>query len=101
MEARLGEQREVVTKAFSKRMPLRAPSPVATITAIGVASPRASGHAITNTVMASVNAKSSALPTHQNQTANVRSPTTIAAHTSHCEARSASSCAGAFEFFAS
>ena len=87
--------------AFLKRMPFMAPRPVPTITAIGVARPRASGHAMTKTVMVKVSAKSSGCPSTQNHIANVASPTTIAARTSHCAALSASSCAGAFEFCAS
>ena len=78
-----------------------APRPVPTMTAIGVASPSASGQAITKTVIVSVMANSSGWPIHQNQTAKVSRPITIAARTSHCEARSASSCAGALEFCAS
>ena len=68
--------------------------------AMGVARPSASGQAITNTVMVKVRANSSVWPSHQNHTANVNTPITIAASTSHCEARSARSCAGALEFWA-
>ncbi len=82
-------------------MPFLAPKPVLTMTAIGVASPNASGQAITKTVMVSVTANSSGSPIHQNHTAKVARPMTIAAITSHCAALSASSCAGAFEFCAS
>jgi hypothetical protein len=71
------------------------------VTAIGVASPSASGQAITNTVIVSVRAKSNGWPRTNSQTANVTRPMTIAARTSHCEALSASSCAGAPEFCAS
>src|SRR5262245_61015632 len=39
------------------RMPRRAPRPVATITAVGVARPRAQGQATTRTAMAGVNAE--------------------------------------------
>ena len=87
--------------AFLNRMPLDAPRPVPTITAIGVARPSASGQAMTKTVIVSVSAKSSGCPIHQNQTAKVTRPMTIAASTSHCEARSARSWAGALEFCAS
>ena len=48
-----------------------APRPVPTMTAIGVASPSASGQAITKTVMVKVTANSSGWPIHQNQTAKV------------------------------
>ena len=49
----------------------------ATITAMGVASPRASGQAMTNTVIVRVTAKSRVCPIHQNHTANVSRPMTI------------------------
>ena len=88
-------------EAFLNRMPFMAPRPVPTMTAIGVASPSASGQAITKTVMVRVTANSSGCPIHQNHTANVARPITIAAITSHCAALSARSCAGAFEFCAS
>ena len=78
-----------------------APSPVPTLTAIGVARPSASGQAITNTVMVSVRANRSDCPIHQYQTAKVATPITIAASTRTCDARSARSWAGAFEFCAS
>ena len=55
---------------------------------------------MTNTVIVSVTASSSGSPMTQNQTAKVVRPMTMAAITSHCAARSASSCAGAFEFCA-
>ena len=87
--------------AFLNRMPRLAPSPVPTMTAIGVASPSASGQAITKTVIVRVTANSNVSPIHQNQTANVPRPMTIAIRTSHCDARSASNCAGALEFCAS
>ena len=56
-----------------------APRPVLTMTAIGVASPNASGQAITKTVMVMVTANSSGCPIHQNHTAKVARPMTIAA----------------------
>lgn len=87
--------------AFLKRMPFIAPSPVPTMMAIGVASPSASGHAITNTVMVKVSANSNVCPITQYQTLKVSRPITIAASTSHWDAWSASSWPGAFEFWAS
>ena len=51
--------------------------------AIGVASPRASGQAITKTVIVSVSANSSGWPSTQNQTAKVSRPMEMAASTSH------------------
>ena len=87
--------------AFLNRMPFCAPKPVPTMTAIGVASPRASGQATTNTVIISVTASSRGWPSPQNQTAKVSRPIEMAASTSHCEARSASNWPGAFEFCAS
>ena len=82
-------------------MPFSAPRPVLTITAIGVARPRASGQAITNTVIVNVTASNSVSPITQNHTPKVTRPITIAAITSHCAALSAKSCAGALEFCAS
>jgi hypothetical protein len=52
----------VIDEIFSKtsppliRMPYEAAIPVPTITAVGVASPRAHGHAITNVEMPKLNA---------------------------------------------
>ena len=87
--------------AFLNRMPCFAPRPVLTMTAIGVASPSASGHAITNTVMVIVIANSSGCPMSQNQAPNVARPMAMAAITNHWAALSARSCAGALEFCAS
>ena len=87
-------------EAFLNRMPFAAPRPVLTITAMGVASPSASGQAITKTVIVSVTASSSGSPMTQNHTAKVVRPMTMAAITSHCAARSASNCAGALAFCA-
>ncbi len=87
--------------ALLNRMPFAAPRPVPTMTAIGVARPSASGHAMTNTVIVSVSANTAGWPSHPYQTANVATPATMAASTSHCAARSARSCPGAFEFCAS
>jgi len=66
--------------------------PVPTITAIGVASPSASGKAMTKTVIVTVIAKRSGWPSQQNQTSNVATPIVIAAKTNYCDALSASSC---------
>ena len=82
-------------------MPFIAPRPVPTITAIGVANPSASGQAITNTVIVSVSASSTGCPSTKYQTAKVATPIRKAITTSHCEAWSASNCAGALEFCAS
>ena len=46
-------------EAFLNRMPFMAPRPVPTITAMGVASPNASGQAMTKTVIVSVTANNS------------------------------------------
>ena len=54
--------------------------------AIGVASPRASGQAMTNTVIVSVTAKSSVWPITQYHTTKVARPMTIAISTSHWDA---------------
>ena len=47
------------------------------MTAIGVASPSASGQAMTNTVIVRVSANSSGWPIHQNHTAKVARPITM------------------------
>ncbi|MNJ45321.1 hypothetical protein D3C77_404090 [compost metagenome] len=87
--------------AFLISTPWRAPSPVPTMIAMGVARPRASGQAMTKTVMVRVRANSRVWPRAQNQTPKVSRPMTTAASTSHWEARSASNWAGALEFCAS
>lgn len=69
--------------AFLNRIPFMAPMPVPTITAIGVASPSASGQAMTNTVIVRVRANSSGRPIHQNQAAKVARPISMAITTSH------------------
>jgi hypothetical protein len=76
--------------AFLNKMPFIAPSPVPTMMAIGVARPSASGQAMTKTVIVSVSANSSGWPRTQNQTTKVNRPPTMAARTSHWDARSAS-----------
>ena len=93
--------------AFLNKMPFCAPSPVPIITAVGVARPSASGHAMTTTVIAMVNAQTNGVTSggtklrpSVNQPSSVNVPIIIAAATSHCAARSASRCAGAFEFCA-
>ncbi len=87
--------------AFLISTPCRAPSPVPTMMAMGVARPSASGQAMTKTVMVRVRANSRVWPRIQNQIPKVSRPMTMAASTSHWEARSASSWAGALEFCAS
>ncbi|OIQ71294.1 hypothetical protein GALL_470890 [mine drainage metagenome] len=88
-------------EAFLNKMPFMAPSPVPTITAIGVARPSASGQAMTNTVMVSASASSSGCPRTTYQDTKVATPIRTAITTSHCDARSANNCAGALEFCAS
>jgi hypothetical protein len=87
--------------AFLNRIPRRAPSPVPTMTAVGVASPSASGQVITTTVIANRSASSTSRSTTSHQTRKVPSPPISATSTSQKAARSASRCAGAFEFCAS
>src|SRR5262249_13575690 len=87
--------------AFLNRIPFMAPRPVPTITAIGVANPKRVRAGITKTVIVNVMANNNGWPTQRYQTAKVRRPMTMAARTSHCDARSASNWAGAFEFCAS
>jgi hypothetical protein len=87
--------------ALLKRMPRRAPSPVPTITAVGVARPSASGQVMTTTVIAKRSASTTERSTMPNETKKVARPPTSATRTSQKAARSASRCAGAFEFCAS
>ncbi len=86
--------------AFLIRIPCRAPIPVATATAVGVARPSASGQAITTAVTASVRAKSAVWWMTKNHTRKVDRPAPTAKSTRYCAARSARRWAGAFEFCA-
>ena len=82
-------------------MPRRAPSPVPTITAIGVASPRASGQVMTTTVIANSSDSCAEAPAAQYQTAKVARPPSSATSTSQKAARSARRWPGAFDAWAS
>ena len=86
--------------ASLKRTPFSAPLPLATIIAMGVASPSASGQAITTTVIASIIAKTSVAPATQYQIPNVAKPMTMAEMVNTWAAISATRCEGAFEFWA-
>ncbi|GIU99604.1 MAG: hypothetical protein KatS3mg014_1220 [Actinomycetota bacterium] len=86
--------------ASLNRIPRRAPIPVPTMIAVGVASPSASGHAMTITVIANRSAVSNEDPMNQNHVAKVASPPPSATSTSQNAARSARRCAGAFELCA-
>jgi len=88
-----------IAPALLNRMPRRAPSPVPTITAIGVASPSASGQVMTTTVMANSIASCAVAPA-ASQPKKVRVPPIRATRTSQNAARSASRCPGALEFCA-
>ncbi|MBA7688339.1 hypothetical protein ES703_96818 [subsurface metagenome] len=57
---------------FLMRTPSSAPLTTPTVTAVGVASPRAQGHAITRTDIIQVRAKSSVLPKIKYQTTKER-----------------------------
>jgi hypothetical protein len=69
--------------------------------AVGVASPSASGHVITTTVIAKRIASAAGLSLRSIQAAKVATPPMSATRTSQKAARSASFCPGAFEFCAS
>ena len=80
-------------------MPNCAPRPVPTISAVGVASPSAQGHAMISTATAAVNAVDTAAPeTIQNPRVATARAMTIGTKTP--EIRSASRCAGALPFCA-
>ena len=87
--------------AVLKRMPRRAPRPVPTITAIGVASPRASGHGMTTTVIANSSDSCAEAPAAQYQTAKVARPPSSATSTSQKAAWSARRWPGALDAWAS
>ena len=82
------------------RMLYFAPNPVPTATAVGVASPRASGQAITIVEMAKVSASNNVCLITKDQNRKVIRPEPIASITRYLANRSASFCAGAFEFCA-
>src|SRR5918992_940940 len=87
--------------ACLNRIPRWAPSPVPIMIAVGVASPRASGQAITTTVMANSSASVRGRSVRSAHAAKVRPPPTRATSTSQNAARSARRCPGALEFWAS
>src|SRR3989344_2115585 len=76
-----------------------APMPVPTATAVGVASPKASGQAITTADIAKVSAVKSAAPAIKYQPKNAAIPEPIATSTSQPAALSAMRCPGALEFW--
>lgn len=75
-----------------------APRPVQTATAVGVASPRASGQVITTVAMAKERATRSDVPTIKYQILKTRSHDPIAPMTKYFANSSAILCPGAFEF---
>ena len=82
------------------RIPWRAPIPVPTATAVGVARPSASGQAMTTALIAKVSAVRKLWSEANVQIANVMSPAETATTTSTAAARSASRWPGALEFWA-
>ena len=78
-----------------------APRPVPTATAVGVASPSASGQAITTVAIAKERAKRRGEPTIKYQIINTKRPDPTAAMTKYFANLSAILCPGAFEFCAS
>ena len=87
--------------ALLNRMPWRAPRPVPTMTAVGVARPSASGQVMTTTVMANRSAVETPAPAGPSHAKNVTAPPASATSTSQKAARSASRCAGALLLCAS
>ena len=85
--------------AFLNSMPRRAPRPVPTMIAVGVASPSASGQVMTTTVIANSIAVADDAP-DSSHAAKVSPPPTSATSTSQNAARSASRWPGALEFCA-
>ncbi len=82
------------------RMPSCAPRPVPTISAVGVASPSAQGHAMISTATAAVNAAATECPV-PSQNPRVATDSAITIGTKTPEIRSASRCACALPFCAS
>ena len=82
------------------RTPSCAPRPVPTISAVGVARPRAQGQAMIRTLTAAANAVATPLPT-SSQKARVARDSPITVGTKTAEIRSASRCAAALPFCAS
>ncbi len=80
-------------------MPSCAPRPVPTIRAVGVASPRAQGHAMISTATPAVNA-AWALPSSVNQSVNVSAARAMTTGTNTADTRSASRCTSARPFCA-
>ena len=83
------------------RTPCSAPLPVPTIIAVGVANPRAHGHAITITDVNAIRANESPAPKKKYQTMNVNAAKIKTAGTNRAEILSAIACIGAFEPWAS
>ena len=83
------------------KIPCSAPLPVPTIMAVGVASPRAQGQAITITAVNAIKAKESVAPSRKYHTPNVAMATIITAGTNQAEIRSATAWMGAFDPWAS
>jgi hypothetical protein len=82
------------------RMPSCAPRPVPTISAVGVASPSAQGHAMISTATAAVNANAAPSPAPiQNPSAATDSAITMGTNTA--DTRSARRCTGALPVCAS
>lgn len=75
-----------------------APMPVPTATAVGLASPSASGQAITTALIANVSARRKSSAENSAHAAKVKRPAEIATMTRTAAARSARRCPGAFEF---
>ena len=63
------EERVSSTSPFLTRIPLRAPAPEATATAIGVARPKAQGQVMISTAVAAIRACSTPLPYHHRKVA--------------------------------
>ena len=86
--------------ALLKRMPRRAPRPVPTMMAVGVARPSAQGQEMTRTEMAHVSAKEKSRP-RKSHTTSVRSAMPITTGTKTPLTRSARRAIGAFDDVAS
>ena len=83
------------------RMPSCAPRPVPTSSAVGVASPRAHGHAMIRTATAAVNAAATVPAPNTHQPNRVSSDSTITIGTKTAETRSARRCTSALPLWAS
>ena len=79
------------------KIPFLAAKVVVIVVTAGIAKPKACGHVITTTVIASVRANTNVAPSQKFQAKKVSNPTVIAIIVSQCAARSANFCDFGFD----